>query len=337
MSSINSQLGVKTESTVGTAVTVDRFFQFNKLGDIETHQYRGRAKGLRATGWARRSDQQRVAIMGATVPFEMEWMTKGMGWWLLHLLGGTATSGPTDSAYTHTGTIASLYGDSFTAQGNMPFHPAGTDQAITMAGAKVTDWELSCETSDGEDGLMMLSGTLDTITCITATALASPSYPSSMMPYSWIDLSMTIGGSSVPISKWSLKCKSNLKTGRLKQKTSALQEEQTHAGQRELELEVVCDFSSLTQWNRLRATVAANSLAAAVITATCGDTGALIGSATAPSTTITLPQWSIDKIGGIAKSAPEGEGAEQTLSGPILQDPSSNLCTIAYVSADVTA
>lgn len=337
MSVINSQLGVKDETTYGTAVTVDRFYQFNRLGDLETFQYRGVSKGIRSAGWAPRSDQQRVALMGGTLPFEMEWMSKSMGWWLKHLLGGTATSGPTDSAYTHTGTVASLYGDFFTAQTNIPFHPAGTSQPVTLLGTKVPSWELSCEVSDGDEGLMMLSGDFDAQQVVTSESLASASYTSGMVPYSWVDVAVTIGGTSVPISKWSLKCTSNLKTDRLHQRGSALKQEPTHAGQREFEVELTCDFDALTQWNRVRATVAANAFAQVIITCTIADTGTTIGSATQPSTTITIPKMRFDKIGGLGKEAPDGAGNEQTLSGPVLYDGSSSLVTIAYVSADSTA
>lgn len=332
MSSINSQLGVKDESSYGTAVTVDRFYQFNQLGDIDYQQVRLVPKGIRASGWAPVASQQRIAVQGATVPVELEWMTKGMGWWLKHLLGGTATSGPTDSAYTHTGTVASLYGDSFTAQGNFPLNPAGTNQAITFAGCKVPSWELSCS---APDGLMMLKADIDARSVTTATSLESASYPSAMVPYGWIDLAVTIGGTSVPVTDWTIKVDNALELERYKQQGSALKQEQTHAGMRKISFELTADFDSLTQHNRVRATVDANALAQTVITATCADTGTTIGASTQPSTTITLPKCSFDKIDGVGVN--EGKGIMQKLSGEVYWDGSSSLMTIAYVSADSTA
>lgn len=332
MSAIGSQLGVKDETTYATGVVVDRFYQLASY-DVETTQVRLRPKQIRASGWAPLSSQQRVAIQGGTLACEMEWMSKGMGWWLKHLVGATATGSPSDSAYTHTGTIGSLWGDFFTAQVDAPFHPSGTSQALTLEGCKVASWELKC--SAPED-LMTLSMEIDAAEVVTGTALASASYPSGIMPYGWIDVACTIAGSAVTINSWSIKCNNNLDLERYHQRSSAIKLEPTHNGFREIEFEIECDFDSLTQYNRVRATASADATKAVVLTATMTDTGALIGSATNPSTTITIDAASFDEITGLGKDEPTGT-ITQTLSGVGLWDGTDSPLTIAYVSADSTA
>ena len=118
MSNINSQFNAKTETTAGTEVVVNRFWPVMETGEVSPDRHTADENGLRATGWVELQTGTRVAKAGGTIKPKFEWMTAGMGWWLLHMLGATATTGPTDSAYVHTGTVGSLYGDSFTCQVN---------------------------------------------------------------------------------------------------------------------------------------------------------------------------------------------------------------------------
>ena len=333
MSSINSQAGAKNETTYGTAATVDRFWQVMKH-TVKPKQYRADGEGLRASGWVERSDQVRLAIQGGTVDAEFEWMTKGMGWWLLHMLGTTGTTGPTDSAYTHTGTVGSLYGDFFTYQGNFPLHPAGTDQALTLAGCKIPEWEISCDV----DGKVMFKPKIDARSIADATALASASYASGAAPYDWVDVLITLGGTALPATSWSIKCDNDLDVEKYRQQGSALHDEPTHKGRRKITVEFDKDFADLTAvWNRVRATVASSSMAQLVITITAPDTGLTIGAATQPSTTITIPKLRLDDIDGIGKDGPDGDGIMHKATGVARWDGTNSPITIAYVSADATA
>lgn len=333
MSSINSQTGVKDESTYGTAVTVDRFFQVMKH-DIKTAQYRADGEGMRSSGWVERSDQVRVANQGGEVDAEFEWMTTGMGWWLKHLLGTTATGAATDSAYPHTGTVGSLYGDMFTYQGNFPLHPAGTDQALTLAGCKIPEFELSIEV----DGKLMLKPKIDARSIADGTALASASYVAGGMPFNWVDCSATLGGTALPVGSFSIKVDNNLKTDRFKLQGSALKDQPTHKGRRKITVEFDKDFADLTAvWNRVRATVASSSMAQLIITFACPDTGATIGAGTQPSLVITIPKLRLDDIDKVGKDGPDGDGIEHKATGVARFDGTNSPMTMLYTSSDATA
>lgn len=333
MSAINSQIGCKDESTYQTDVTVDRFWQFTNAS-LKTKQVRFDGEGLRSAGRGLRSDQVRVHKQGGELSLEMEWMTKGMGWWLKHMQGALATGAATDSAYPHTGTIATLYGDFFTCQGNFPLHPAGTDQAMTLAGCKIPEWELSCSM----DGKVMFKPTIDAAEVDDAVGLASASYVASAVPNEWVDVSITLGGSALPVTGWTLKCNNNLDTERFHQRASAYKSEPTHKGHPEITFEFDKDFEALaTVWNRVRATVAANSMAQLIVTISCTDTGQTIGSATAPSTVITIPKLRLDDIDGLTVSGPDHGGIKSKGSGLARYDGSNNLMTILYTSSDATA
>lgn len=333
MSAINSQLGCKIETTYGTDVVVDRFWSFTNAS-LKTKQQHLDGEGLRAAGIGLRSDQVRVHNQGGEVDLEMEWMTKGMGWWLLPMQGALATGAATDSAYPHTGTMATTYGDFFTAQVNMPLHPAGTDQAITLCGVKVLEWELSCDM----DGKVMFKPKLDVREIDTSVGLASASYVASAVPYDWVDVSITLGGSALPVTGWTLKCNNNLDTERYHQQASAFKSEPTRKGHPVISFEFDKDFEALaTVWNRVRASVAANSMAQLVVTMSCSDTGQTIGSATQPSTVITIPKLRLDDIDGLTVSGPDHAGIKSKGSGLARYDGSNNLMTILYTSSDSTA
>lgn len=328
--SLNSQLMTKAESTYGTPVTPDRTFPYLK-GTFKPRQGRLKSEQLRATGRTKRSSPLRVYNQGGTLSVDMEVTTKGFGWWLLYLLGTLATGSATDSAYPHTGTLGSRYGDFFTCQGNFPLHPGGTAQPLTLTGCKVAKWKLSCEV----DGALVLSMDIDCQSYATATSLASPSYVSPQQPYGWIDVALTIAASSVPVKSWTLDVTPGMNLDRYHQRASALKSEPTEPKLDVIMLDLEADFSSLTQHNRVRAANAASALAAVVITVSDTDTGVTIGSSTQPSLVLTMPSVSFDEIDGL--EANPSDDIMQKLKCEVLYDDSANPLTMLYTSADSTA
>src|SRR5688500_1779191 len=124
MAQLDHQLGIVDEVTYGTAVTVTKFFEYNSESIEETA---GRTEGnpMRA-GFTLRNDRFTPYFSGAARSIELDVMTKGFGYWLKHMTGAVATTGPAETVvYTHTGTFGDLLGDFFTCQVNRPFHPAG--------------------------------------------------------------------------------------------------------------------------------------------------------------------------------------------------------------------
>ena len=325
MGNMDFQLGVKTESSVGTAVVVDRFFEYDSESIAESY---GRTEGdpLRVGSSFVRSDRFTPYISGAAGTINMAVMTKGFGWWLAHMLGGTATSGPTDSAYTHTGTEGSLYGKSFTCQVNRPFHPSGTNQAFTYAGCKVASWTLS----NSVDSNLMAELNIDAASVATATSLASASYPTGMDNFTWAGGVVTIGGSSYDVTEFSVSGDNGLNVDRRQIRGNTAKKEQT-SHRREASFSISADFDSLTQRNRAASVTRAGALAA--ITGVW--TGPiLIGATTYPKLTVTIPAARFDEWSGATEGT---DGIEQSLSGAVRYDGSNSPITIEYVSADATA
>jgi hypothetical protein len=323
--SVDTQLGFKDEVTWGTAVTVDRFSPL--LSEkIAPQVARLHSEARRAGELVMRNDGIPI-VKGYSGPVEIPIYSKDFGFWLKHLCGTVATAGPTDSAYTHTGTIGTLLADSFTAQVNRPFHDAGTNQAFTYEGGKITSWELTAAV-DEEAKLAMECDFED---CSTATALATASYTASMELLNWAhaESNLTIGGSAYPVTKFSLKVDSKLKTDRHYIRGSALKKQQVQAGFREITWELEGDFDALTHYNRVIAATSAAAHAAIVVTLKANT---LIGVSSEAALVITIPAARFDEIDLENGMDPN----MQTLSGTAWYDASASAVSLAYTTSQST-
>ena len=332
MSGFLGQLGVKAESTYNTGVTVDRFIEFNSEG-IAVEVGRVESSGIRSGTRAMRSDRRVPYIMGAGGSVEFDVLSKGgtqpgFGFWLGQCLGTVATTGPAETVvYTHTGTVGSLTGKSFTAQVGVPQVGGGTITPKTATGGKVKSFELSCATGEA----LKFSADLDFANLEHSTALATANYPTDAELLTFIGGALTVGGTAVNINKFSVKVDNGLKTDRRYIIASATKKEPVEAGHRKIDVELGLDFEGLTHQNRVLSATAAGAQAAVVLTCAGLTT---IGSTLKPTVTITIPVVMFDgdtpTVGG-----PDVVG--ETVKGMGLYDGTNSPITIAYKTLDATA
>jgi hypothetical protein len=325
MGALDHQLGVADESTYGTAVTPTRFFEYDKEG-IEESEGRTEGDPLRVGSHHVRHDRFTPYFEGASGSVEMAVLTKGFGFWLKHMLGSVATTGPAETTvYTHTGTEGELYGKSFTLQVNRPFHPTGTNQAFTYRGGKVTEWTLS----NSVDENLMLELGMDFQQVDTTTALATASYPTNMDNFTWAGGVVNIGGSAYDVTEISVKGNNGLDTDRRQIRGNADKKEPTQS-RAEASFSIKADFDSLAQRTRAHASTRAGALA--TITATWnGPT--LLGSTLYPKLTATIPAARFDEWKGATEGA---DAIEQELSGVVRYNGTNSPISIAYSTADTT-
>jgi len=190
-SGLSTQLMLAEESTVGTAVTVTRGYEADSVKP--THQKITKVSmGLRAGGRGHRERNRVVTGKSVTLAVPMTVMSKGMGVFFKHALGATTTTQIASSlTYRQIHTPADITGKSLTLQAGVAESYSGTVRPYTYNGAKVTDWELSCQTDD----LLKASFTFDAWNWTTATALATASYLSALEEFHWGVCTATIGGS----------------------------------------------------------------------------------------------------------------------------------------------
>jgi len=333
MSAVNRfQVGVKKEVTWGTPVTPDRFFEFNS-DQVKPMYGRVASRGMRAGTRVRRGDRQVPFIQGAGGTVEMDVLSKGFGFWLEHMLGGTVSTGaPADGKTTHTATIGDLIGKGFTYQSNHPFHPADTDQPFTYEGGKVKSWKISNQVGDA----LKLEMDLDFENVVTATALASASYPSgNVEPLIFAGGVVTIGGVATDVTECEVSCDNHLfgtsdSDDRRYIRGNAQHREPVEGDWREIAWSLGLDFQDLTAYNRFAASSAAGAVATIVLTWT-GNI--LIGAASLPTLQLTVQQASFDEF----DSTVDGPAPlQQKVSGAGLFDGSTSAVTLAYGTADAT-
>lgn len=324
--SVEAQIGYKTESTVGTAVTVDRFYPFTSE-KISGDYRRVEGKGLRAGTRVQPHSMFEPYCVGADGSIEFEILSRGFGWWLAHLTGAVATAGPTDSAYTHTGTVGTLLGKSFTFQSNRYDDFNATNRPFTWNGGKVAKWSIGCDT----EGAAMFNGDLVFMGETTATGLASASYPAVATTelLTFIKGDIKIAGTSIPVDKIKISVDNMLDDKRIKQRTNAARQEPLEKDWRKITFEAELDWDATTQYARVASTTRAGALATLSAQWT-GNT--LIGVSTYPSLKVALDQARFDKIDLEAKP---GDTNKQKLTGVGLFNSSSPI-QLDYVTLDST-
>lgn len=325
MGQLDQQIGFADESTYATAATPTRFFEFDSEGIEETE---GRTEGdpLRVGTFVKRQDRFTPYFSGAAGSVQLAMLTKGFGYFLKHMLGAVATDGPTETnVYTHTGTMADLFGKSFTCQVGRPLNPSGTVQPFTYSGGKVTEWTLSNDV----DANLMLELALDFAAVDTATALAPASYPTSMENFSWAGGVVTIGGSAFDVTNISVQCNNGLNVDRRQIRGNTQKKEPT-GGRREVTFSLQADFDSVANRNRAHANTRAGALAA--ITGTWqGPT--LLGTTIYPTIQVSIPAARFDAWKGSAEGP---DAITQELSGVGAFDGSNSSVSVIYKSADTT-
>jgi len=249
-SGIGSQLGIATESTFNTPVTVSTFYEFTNES-INYNKNISVGLGLRAGGQVARSGRRVVTTSDATGDINLDLPTKGLGLLLSYAMGGTVqTSG--------TYTLGDVYGKSFTAQVGVPQY-GGTVTPKTIAGCKISSFEISAAQSAIATGRFTIDGASFT----TATSLATASFPSNNSVFHFAQGAITVDGSSVAnIKDFTLSVDNVLKTDRFNLGSAGIKAEQIINGFRAITGSLTAEFTDTT----LLAKFLADTSAALVLT-----------------------------------------------------------------------
>lgn len=192
-SGLDAQIGLAKESTYGTYVAPTRFYEFNNES-IEPAVAKLYSRPL-GTGRLQRTSRRRTFITGAGGDFEIDAVTRGLGLLLELMLGDVDTNqvGETDE-YVHTFTASTdgkrgLYA---TVQVGRP-DTSGTVQPFSYLGGKITGWTMTA----AMDEILKIATTWDFKGQATSEALATASYATDPEPFTFLDGTLSIGGSGV--------------------------------------------------------------------------------------------------------------------------------------------
>jgi hypothetical protein len=172
---LDGQLGYKLESTWGTAVTVDKFLEFDEESIVWEPEWI-EPTGIRVGTKYKRASRLVQSRQGVSGGFSTQFASRTMGSLIKAALGSSVTSPTvvTGSAYKQVHNPGDFVTKSMTVQVGRP-QPDGTVRPHTYEGCKVTSWEFSV--SDGETAKFSVE--IDGQTEATATALATASFTSS--------------------------------------------------------------------------------------------------------------------------------------------------------------
>lgn len=243
-SGISGQISWVSESTWATAVTTTLFHPGLISESISQEIARIESQGIRAGRRVGHTWAAGAKTIGGDI--ELELFNRPTASLLYHLFGSVNTTGA--GPYTHTYTPGDLTGKSMTVQVGRP-DVGGTVNPFTYAGVKIAAAELSCEVGS----IPTLTLTVTAASETTATGLAVASYPASATPFTFVNGSLSIAGSSVAtVRDMSLTIDNALETERFRI-GSATTLQQLEAGRREITGSVSADFESLTHYARYTA------------------------------------------------------------------------------------
>jgi hypothetical protein len=191
-SGLGSQLGLAAETTYGTAVTVAKFFEYTSETLKLDRQY-VLSKQLRAGRMMQSSSRRSATTKSAAGGVVLEVPTAGFGP-ILNLLHGETVTPSKESTFTvykqvHPIGTSDPYKKSITLQIGRPTDE-GVVNPFTFPGVVATSVALSCQTA----GMLTATLALDAQDEVTATSLATASYPTALESFNFTQMKVMVNG-----------------------------------------------------------------------------------------------------------------------------------------------
>jgi hypothetical protein len=201
-SGLSGQVGAVAETTYGTPVTVNHFYEFLSENFVFNPAFLD-GQGLKAGQAYNRSTRTVVSQFDVNGDLTMEHtsgeaataVADSMGFWWKYALGSPFTTPVVvlGTAFSQTHVNGSKAGQFMTVQVGRPQISGVTVQPFTYTGVKITDWEFSCN----DNQIAQLKVTADGQTELTSTGLAAASYPTPNGLFSFANASVfTLGGTA---------------------------------------------------------------------------------------------------------------------------------------------
>ncbi|MGZ4663721.1 MAG: phage tail tube protein [Frankiaceae bacterium] len=195
-SGLAAQVAFGQETTVGTAVTVDHFFEHDEA-NMDLAPTWAEGMGLHAGGQVKRASRAVITTRQASGSFKADVTTKKFGLLFRHMLGSPTSTATliSGTAYKQVHTLGNGVGLGLTTQIGVP-RTDGVVEPFTYPGTKITDWTLSC----AEGQLLKLDLGLDawdeltTGTTPAGAALAAASYALPAEVFNFTQCVVKIGG-----------------------------------------------------------------------------------------------------------------------------------------------
>lgn len=236
---ISAQAGYVSESTPGTLVTVTKFVEIVSE-TLKADRPRYESHGLRAGRRINHRWAAGVTSVAGDVVMELPNVT--LATLLKHMFGTLNTTGA--GPYTHTASPGPRLGTSMTWQIGRP-DIGGTVRPFTYGGMKFSGWELGANVNE----YAILTAHLAGMNEATGTALATASYAAGYSPFTFVQSTLTLAGSSIAVRSFTLEAALPLAADRAGPGSSTVREPLEN-GWGEFSGTITSDFEDLTAYNR---------------------------------------------------------------------------------------
>ena len=318
-SGIGSQLGIATETTFNTSVTVSRFYEFTSE-NLTFSKKTAVGMGLRAGGQLPRSQRRVVTTTDAGGDIVLDLPTRGLGLLLSHATGSTPSAVTTTTGvYSYTFTLGDVYGRSFTAQVGVPQYN-GTVTPKTLSGGKIQSFELSVATG----GIAVGKFVVDAASLTTGVALATASYSTISNLFHFAQGAITVDGSSVAnVKDFSITVDNTLKQDRYNLGAAGVKAEQVINGFRKISGKLTAEFTDTAFFTKYY-----NDTTTALVLTFTGQTIALSQKETL---SITIPAVKFDAD---TPNVPGPQVIDLAMTFEAYDDGTNQPLTIVYQTAD---
>ena len=306
-SGLAAQIGIGVETTVGTAVTPTRFYEFNDESIAMTIE-RIESEGLRTGNRVLRSDRYASGQKAIEGSFSMDMTADNTAILFKHALGAVATAG----SFVHTCTMSDPFGLGLTIQVGRPGND-GTVRAFTYAGTKINTLDLSVSVGEllsAEFGI--IGTTAETIGSVTAA-----SYASNLELLHFAGAAITVAGTAYPCKDFSLSVNNGLTADRFVLGSQVAQQP-IASSMAEVTGSLTAEFVDAVAYQRV-----VNATHAAIVATFTDSTG--------DSITVTVP---VARFDGDTPSVGGPDILDQTLNFKGLFNGTDSPVTIAVANGD---
>ena len=241
-SGIGSWLGIKKESAFNSAITVDRFYEFNS----ESTKYNKNTvvgQGLRNGGLTPRANRRVITTKSSEGDFELDLTTRGLGLLLSIATGSVPTGTLANGAYTYAFVPEDLIGDSFTTQVAVPLY-GGTLTYKTLTGCKVNSFEISVGAGEIAKGKFTLDGAgFTTGSSTSATPAYSNFATTNLFHFAQGSITDNVSTTYANIKDFTFTVENTLKTDRFNLGAAGIKAEQIINGFRAITGKVTAEFT----------------------------------------------------------------------------------------------
>lgn len=306
-SGLAAQIGIGVESTVGTAATPTRFYEFNDESIAQTIE-RIESEGLRTGNRVLRSDRFASGQKAIEGSFSMDMTAGNTAILFKHALGAVATAG----SYVHTCTMSDPFGLGLTLEVGRPGND-GTVRAFTYAGCKINTLDLSVSVGELLSAEFGIIGT----TAETIGSVTSASYGTGLELLHFAGAAITVAGTAYPCKDFSLSVNNGL-TGDRYVLGSQIAQQPIASSLAEVTGSLTAEFVDATAYNRV-----VNATTAAIV-ATFTDSAS-------KSITVTVP---VARFDGDTPTVGGPDILDQTLNFKGLFNGTDSPVTIAVANGD---